>query len=172
MNVALCFECLHLINVDISIALVQSNVYVMRKVRIGTIRGYFIVQSVDLYCIRTNSKFRSMLCRTSDYVNLISSRDLSLPWHIIVLSKNTRGEIFLLTKKAGSKTICPSKGDKIISFLSGESTGEDTHFRSWVKSCGFRLMDYPALGLKNILCMPANVKACSFMLNCLDGLFQ
>lgn len=61
-------------------------------------------------------------------------------------------------KKAGSKTITRSKGDRIVSFLTGRSTSEDAHFRFWVKSRGFKLMDYPALGLKDILCIPVKTK--------------
>ena len=67
-------------------------------------------------------------------------------------------ENLLQTKKAGSKTIARSKGDRIVSFLLGKSTSEDAHFKFWVKSRAFQLMDYPALGLKNILCMPAKTK--------------
>ena len=31
----------------------------------------------------------------------------------------------------------------------------DPHFKFWVNSLGFRLLDYLALGLRNVLCLPA-----------------
>ena len=65
---------------------------------------------------------------------------------------------FLQGKKAGSKTVTRSKGDRIVSFLMGRPVEEDAHFKFWVKSREFKLMDYPALGLSNILCMPAKAK--------------
>lgn len=67
-------------------------------------------------------------------------------------------EKFIQGKNAGSKTVTRSKGERVRSFLTGKSTGEDAHFKFWVKSRAFRLMDYPALGLKDILCMPAKAK--------------
>ena len=64
-------------------------------------------------------------------------------------------DTFLRGKTAGSKTISRSKGERVVRFLSGKSCDEDAHFKYWVKSRGLRLMDYPSLGLKNILCVPA-----------------
>ena len=61
-------------------------------------------------------------------------------------------------KKAGSKTITCAKGDQIVAYLLGRSVDKDAHFRFWVKSCAFQRMDYPALGLKDILCVAAKTK--------------
>ena len=54
-----------------------------------------------------------------------------------------------LDEKAGStsKVMTKSRGAEIVEFLKGK--GEklcDAHFKFWVKSRGFRVMDYPALG--------------------------
>ena len=45
--------------------------------------------------------------------------------------------------------------ERVVHFLSGKSCDEDSHFKYWVKLRGLRLMDYPSLGLKNLLCVPA-----------------
>ena len=49
-----------------------------------------------------------------------------------------------------------SRGAEIVAYLSGDHAGETSaHFKFWVKSRGFLLMDYPVLGLSNVLCLPA-----------------
>ena len=64
-------------------------------------------------------------------------------------------------KKKGSKVISREKGKEIAAYLSAAGKDHkvtvkaDPHFKFWVKSRGFRLLDYPALGLKNVLCLPA-----------------
>ena len=73
-------------------------------------------------------------------------------------------ENILQPKYPGSKTITRSKGVNIVSYLTGRSIDEDDHFRFWVKSRGFKVMDYPALGLQNILCVPAKKKVCSYFI--------
>ena len=65
---------------------------------------------------------------------------------------------FLNGKNPGSKTLTRSKGERVTQFLLGRSNEEDAHFKFWVKSREFKLMDYPALGLHNILCVPAKSK--------------
>lgn len=65
---------------------------------------------------------------------------------------------FLSRKNAGSKTMTRSKGDRVVRFLTARCEDEDAHFKHWVKTREFRLMDYPALGLRNILCVPAKAK--------------
>ena len=63
---------------------------------------------------------------------------------------------FVLTKKKkGSKVISREKGKKIVAYLSSGEDKDDPHFKFWVKSRGFRLLDYPALELRNVLCLPA-----------------
>ena len=68
---------------------------------------------------------------------------------------------FMQTKKMGSNVLTRSRGAQIVAYLVGESDGGKTsaltsaHFKLWVKSRGFRLMDYPVLGLSNVLCLPA-----------------
>ena len=39
-------------------------------------------------------------------------------------------------------------------------TEEDAYFRFWVKSREFKLLDYPALDLQNILCVSSKTKVC------------
>ena len=55
-------------------------------------------------------------------------------------------------KKARSKVIDRSKGAEVVAYLGGENAAPDAHFKYWVKCRGFQLMDYPALGLKQVLC--------------------
>ena len=50
---------------------------------------------------------------------------------------------FVEKRKNGSKVITRSKGAEITANLSGPKSVEDAHFKFWVKSRGFRLMDYP-----------------------------
>ena len=59
--------------------------------------------------------------------------------------------------KNGSKVITWSRGAEITAYLSGSKIVEDAHFKFWVKSRGLKL-DYPVLGLKNVLCLPAKKK--------------
>ena len=60
-------------------------------------------------------------------------------------------------KKKGSKVISREKGKEIAAYLSVADKDHkvtvkaDPHFKFWVKSRGFRLLDYPALGMKNVL---------------------
>ena len=63
-------------------------------------------------------------------------------------------EKFLTGKNSGSKTITKSKGEVIVKMLKG-GDGKDPKLKFWIKNKGFRLMDYPALGLKDVLCLPA-----------------
>ena len=67
-------------------------------------------------------------------------------------------EAFLSGKKVGSKVLTRSQGELVKSFLSGAAPAKDDHFKFWVKSRGFRVTDYPTLGLHNILCIPAKRK--------------
>ena len=66
---------------------------------------------------------------------------------------------FVLTKKTESKVLTRSRGVEIVTYLSGDggntSASTSAHFKFWVKSSGFRLMDYLVLGLSNVLCLPA-----------------
>ena len=66
---------------------------------------------------------------------------------------------FVETKKNGSKVITRSRGAEITAYLSGSKSVEDAHFKFWVKSRGFNLVEYPVLGLKNVLCL--NEYSCS-----------
>ena len=65
---------------------------------------------------------------------------------------------FVEKKKNGSKVITRGRGAQISEYLSGSRSVEDSHFKFWVKSRGFKLMDYPVLGLKNVLCLPVKKK--------------
>lgn len=77
--------------------------------------------------------------------------------HREAFQKFVRNE-FVDKKKAGSKVITQAKGAQIVAFLNGDAAGQDAHFKFWVKSRGFRLMDYPTLGLKSVLCLPCPAK--------------
>ena len=76
--------------------------------------------------------------------------------HREIFDKYVRGNF--LQAKVSSKTISCSKGDRIVACLTGRAVNKDAHFRFWVKSREFKLMDYPTLGLKNIVCIPAKAK--------------
>ena len=73
----------------------------------------------------------------------------------MMCSRSTSRRPLCGEKKAGSNTITRAKGERIVAYLLGRSVEKDAHFRFWVK---FRLMDYPALGLKDILCVPVKTK--------------
>ena len=65
---------------------------------------------------------------------------------------------FLSGKKRGSKVITRAKGNKIVALLKGTCNDSDHHLKFWVKSRKFSLMSYPALGLSDVLCLPARKK--------------
>ena len=69
-------------------------------------------------------------------------------------------ENYIDNRQKGSKTITRSKGARIIALLEAKEIPGDTdpHFKHWVKIRGFQLMDYPTLGLKNVLCLPCKNK--------------
>jgi len=56
--------------------------------------------------------------------------------------------------KSTSKTITREKGQQITSYLKGDIPPPDPQFKHWVSKKGFKLLDYPILGLKNVLCLP------------------
>ena len=62
-----------------------------------------------------------------------------------------------------SKTITKDKGEYIKRILNGDISGADPSFKHWVIRKGFKLIDYPLLELKQVLCLPAkkNVIACN-----------
>ena len=64
---------------------------------------------------------------------------------------------FIENDSKGSKTITRAKGEKIIKLLNKDGDQEDysPKFRHWVKTRGFQLVSHSALGLKNVLCIPA-----------------
>lgn len=59
-----------------------------------------------------------------------------------------------------SKTISLAKGKMIINVLKGDpvSLSYSCQFRHWVKHRGFKLISHQALGLKDVLCLPAKNK--------------
>ena len=65
---------------------------------------------------------------------------------------------FLCEKKTGSKILTRSRGEEVRLFLSGATGAKDAHFKFWVKSRGFRVLNFSALGLTNVLCLPAKKK--------------
>ena len=75
---------------------------------------------------------------------------------------NTFKEYLRSCIRKGSKVISRDKGEKIVKLLKGTSFPEpiDPHFRFWVKKRKFRLMDYPSLGLKDVLCLPTKETVC------------
>ena len=61
------------------------------------------------------------------------------------------------TKK--SKTVTKEKLQKITHCLKNDpQCTSDPKFKHWVKQRGFSLMNYGALGLKDVLCLPAKNK--------------
>ena len=65
-----------------------------------------------------------------------------------------------LEKCINSKTVSAEKGGKVIKHLKGDLPEEDCDpvFKHWVHRKGFKLVDYPPLGLKDVLCVPAKEK--------------
>lgn len=58
-----------------------------------------------------------------------------------------------------SKTVTKSKGERIVQVLKGNHGSHLTpQFKYWVKQRGFKLISYPSLGLKDVLCLPAKTK--------------
>ena len=66
-----------------------------------------------------------------------------------------------LDKCINSKTV--SK-EKVIKFLNGElsSTQYDPVFKNWISRKGLKLVDYPPLSLKDVVCLPAKEKVSMF----------
>lgn len=67
-----------------------------------------------------------------------------------------------LEKCLNSKTVSKEKGEKVVKYLKGElpATEIDAVFKHWISRKGFKLVDYPPLGLKDVLCLPAKNKIC------------
>ena len=65
--------------------------------------------------------------------------------------------MFLSGKNHGSKTIPKEKGVDIVKILKGGDV-KVSKFKFWVKDKQFRLMQYPSLGLKDVLCLPVKKK--------------
>ena len=61
-----------------------------------------------------------------------------------------------------SKTITKEKGEHIKRVLNGEVTSADASFKHWVIKKGFKFIDYPLLGLRQVLCLPTKKKVCVF----------
>ena len=61
------------------------------------------------------------------------------------------------TEPSKSKTVTRQKGEKIINVLKSNPLSKDycPKFRHWIKQRRFSLMSYGALGLKDVLCLPA-----------------
>ena len=51
------------------------------------------------------------------------------------------------------------KGEKVVKYLKEElpATEIGAVFKHWISQKGFKLVDYPPLGLKDVLCLPATV---------------
>ena len=66
-------------------------------------------------------------------------------------------DTFMDGDSKGSKTISRAKGENIIKLLKKEGDMNDytPKFRHWVKSKGFQLISHSALGLMDVLCIPA-----------------
>lgn len=54
------------------------------------------------------------------------------------------------------------RGQKIINVLKGNPIAQEyfPKFRHWVKQRGFKVMSHHALGLVEVLCLPAKIKVC------------
>ena len=66
-------------------------------------------------------------------------------------------KVRFMEKCINSKTVSKEKGEKVIKFLKGDlSSAEfDPIFKNWISRKGFKLVDYPPLSLKDVLCVPA-----------------
>ena len=75
---------------------------------------------------------------------------------------------FVDQKKNGIKVMPQKLRSRDNRLLSGSKEADDTHFKFWVKSRGFCLMDYPVLGVKKVLCQLAKNKAlqCNSVCTC------
>ena len=77
-------------------------------------------------------------------------------------------DTFMDGDSKGSKTISRAKGENIIRLLKKEGDMNDytPNFSQWVKRKGFQLISHSALGLKDVLCIPAKTsvsgKLCIF----------
>jgi hypothetical protein len=65
---------------------------------------------------------------------------------------------FSAEKKVGSKVLTRRQVEEVKAYLCGAAPAKDAHFKHWVRSRGFRLVDYPVLGLHNVVCLPAKTK--------------
>ncbi len=56
-----------------------------------------------------------------------------------------------------SKTVTRQKGERIVKVLKNDpaSRGYSPEFKHWIKLQRFQLVPYTALGLKDVLCLPA-----------------
>ena len=58
----------------------------------------------------------------------------------------------------GSSVVTEAKADEVKLFLHGKGERGNKSFTHWVKQRGFQLLNYPALGLVNILWTPVSKK--------------
>ena len=67
-------------------------------------------------------------------------------------------EIYLQGVVCGSLVVTEAKADGVKLFLQGKWERGNKTFTHWVKQRGFQPLNYPGLGLVNILCTPVNKK--------------
>ena len=65
---------------------------------------------------------------------------------------------YLQKKANGSIVVTKARADEVKLFLQGKGRKQDKTFTHWVKRRKFQLINYPALGLSNILCTPVTEK--------------
>ena len=67
---------------------------------------------------------------------------------------------FIDGQSKGSKTITRAKGENIVQLLANNGNADDFNpkFKHWVKTRGFQLITDSALGLSNVLCLPAKTR--------------
>ncbi len=66
-----------------------------------------------------------------------------------------------------SKTVTKAKGEKIVRVLKGEPEADQysPKFKHWVKQRSYKLVSHAALGLTDVLCLPAKKKVCVLNIN-------
>ena len=63
--------------------------------------------------------------------------------------------LLALEAKQNSQLISEEKANQIKRVLQSEGPADTPRFRFYVRRKGFKLIDLPTLGLKDVLCVPA-----------------
>ena len=119
--------------------------------------GQLLTPAENIKCIKEGNQFKT---RTIIHQWRSNARNLK------IFARRSFVQ-YLRARLSPSKTITKEKGEHIKKVLNREDTAADPVFKHWVTKKGFKLIDYPVLGLQQVLCLPAKKKVWCFIFSVL-----